>query len=374
MCLEPKFIADDATGEARVVVCRKCWQCRDRRVSDWQGRCIAEGRTAVASHSVTLTYGRDKNDSPDHVQASVLTYSDFQLWLKRLRKHGHALRYFVVGEYGGTFGRAHWHALVYWLRQPPEIVLRKRVVQAHWPDGWSFYDDIGQASTRYVCKYIQKDENDELKQAHMQMSKVPPLGAEYFSGLALKYVKQGLSPRDKVYKFRDVLGAEGNPKKFYLGGRSWELFVEAFVFWWELLRPGRNWPYSQVVQDHLDKLEPDWREVARGKRVIRPEPRFEDGTLISDFIEQEAQAEYWAALKADFPEYFPALLGWMVSDRVYWSERYECACYADDQMFSMPLYWHSEKGEFRWQNVAPSEAFVRARRYSRERPLRALVR
>lgn len=364
MCLEPKFIADGSTGVGRVIVCRKCWQCRDRRVSDWMGRCIAEGRTAKKSHYVTLTYGRE-NDSPDHVRASVLTYSDFQKWLKRLRKAGHAVRYFVVGEYGGTFGRAHWHALVYWLAEPPAVVLRQNKVQALWDDGFSYWDDIGQSTARYACKYILKDESDDLKQAHMQMSKVPPLGAEYFSGLALKYVKAGLSPRDKTYKFRDVIGAEGNPKKFYLGGRSWELFVEAYAFWWELLRPGQYWPYSQAVQDHLDSLEPDWRDVGRDKRVISLEPRTEDGTFISDAIEAQ-QREREAALS---PQYHPSLLGWMVSERVFWSERYECAYYASEDLFAMPLYWHSEGGEFRWQNVTPSEAFVRAQRYKRERPL-----
>lgn len=356
MCLEPHFISDDATGLGRVVVCRKCWQCRDRRVSDWVGRCIAEGRTAAASSYVTLTYGRE-DGSPDHLRASVLTYSDFQKWLKRLRKNGYPVRYLVTGEYGGDKGRTHWHALLFWLRKPPEIKVRtERVTQALWDDGFSYWDDIGKDTARYVCKYVLKDTADELKQGHLQMSKVPPLGSEYFAGLALRYVKEGLSPRDKTYKFRDVIGADGLPKKFYLGGRSLELFFEAFVFWWELLRPTRPWPWSPLVDDYLDRLEGDWREVTSGRRISL-EGRFADGTLVSE---------------ADDPalndvEGLPRILHWMLPERLRWSNRFGCAFYETEGLFSVPLYWHNEGGEYRWQNVPPA-AQDRPRRLLHVRP------
>lgn len=89
MCQSPNKLADGTQ-----VACHECWQCINAQVDDWCGRCIAENRTAVASHAVTLTYGRDISaDSvtygdAEHERAAVLTYSDVQKWLKLFRRHG----------------------------------------------------------------------------------------------------------------------------------------------------------------------------------------------------------------------------------------------------------------------------------------------
>ena len=128
MCISPNTLSDGTQ-----VACRNCWQCRADRINDWVGRCIAESKTAVASHAITLTYGRvhlsTENDAygdAEHPRAAVLTYSDVQKYFKLLRRHGYPLRYFAVGEYGSLKGRAHWHIIAFWQDKAPPHELNTR--------------------------------------------------------------------------------------------------------------------------------------------------------------------------------------------------------------------------------------------------------
>ena len=137
MCISPRTLRDGTQ-----VVCRECWRCRRARVDDVIGRCIAEMRTTpVGVHSVSLTYGRDRDESSvtygeaEHERAVVLTYSDVQKLMKLLRVNGYPCRYLVVGEYGSRKGRAHWHAIFFWTKRvPPGIVFGQ-----NWR--WARYDE-----------------------------------------------------------------------------------------------------------------------------------------------------------------------------------------------------------------------------------------
>ena len=130
MCLNPILLPN-----GQEVACHQCWQCVRRRIDDWQGRCIAESLTSRAAHVVTLTYGRDRRyGAADHLQAAVLTYSDVQRFLKHLRGYGdraakkHPVRYFCCGEYGHMKGRAHWHCLLFWQGEVPDIELDQECI------------------------------------------------------------------------------------------------------------------------------------------------------------------------------------------------------------------------------------------------------
>jgi hypothetical protein len=265
MCIAPHLLPNGfLTG------CRECWQCRERKILDWSGRCIAESKTATACHSLTLTYGRGQSGKNlgkvSHERTAVLTYSDVQKFLKRLRKAGFPCSYFVVGEYGSAKGRAHWHMIIYWHGPVPAHKLRENFTEKHWVHGWSFWDNVGPASVRYVCKYVQKDLADAEAQGLLRMSKKPPLGALYFAERAQKYVDQGLAPQDLFYSFPEAKDKDGKKLKFMLGGRSAELFLQEYLTRWRgLPRPwgapgpvrftGRPWHYpeSELVQEFEDK-------------------------------------------------------------------------------------------------------------------------
>ncbi|THF60015.1 rolling circle replication-associated protein [Ollibium composti] len=263
MCINPSKVPD-----VGFVACRKCWQCLERKVDDWVGRNIAEGKTATAAHVVTLTYGEDLTiGGIDHIRAAVLTYSDVQKYLKYLRVDGYPVRYFVVGEYGSKKGRAHWHIVLYWQGDVPDHVLRENFKEKHWPHGWSYWDKVSPEAIRYACKYLQKDMGDDARQGFGPMpSKKPPLGDAYFRDLAERYVDAGLAPQDLFYSFSDVRrvpnGTRGKtvkvfreaskPIQFMMSGKTADNFCRYFVEAWRA-RYNDEPPQSPVIWHWLNK-------------------------------------------------------------------------------------------------------------------------
>lgn len=260
MCKAPNILADGTE-----VACRNCSLCRDRAINDWVGRNIAESKTAVASHAVTLTYGRNGANDVDHERASVLTYSDVQKFIKLLRFHGYPVRYFVTGEFGSKKGRAHWHLMLYWQEKVPDHVLGKNFMQEHWPHGWSFWAKPDPHAVRYNCKYIQKDMGEAERQGHLAMSKKPPLGTAFFKKTAEQYVTQGLSPQDLFYRFPDVKRTKRDGSEeiipFMLKDRPAEMFLEHFIATWREKHGNRPWPPSQLLTHFLETE--DERELRR---------------------------------------------------------------------------------------------------------------
>lgn len=246
MCIAPRRLRDGV-----LTACHECWQCREHAVLDWVGRNIAESKTAKGSNAVTLTYGRNAANDADHERAVILTYSDVQKYLKRLRFDGFPVRYFVTGENGSRKGRAHWHIILYWQERVPEHVLDRNFMQDHWPHGWSFWTPVRPHSAKYNCKYILKDAGDAQAQSHLAMSKKPPLGFQFFQQRALQYVQQGLAPQDLFYTHPEAKqrNREGGHDfmKFMLGGRSAELFLSGYIDLWEKERGDKTRPKSELV-------------------------------------------------------------------------------------------------------------------------------
>lgn len=237
MCIAPQTLEDGTQIE-----CRECWQCIKARVDDWCGRCIAEGKVSVATSAITLTYGRDGErgskyyGSADHPSAAVLTYSDVQKYFKLLRSGWMAddnkpypLRYFAVGEYGSMKGRAHWHVIIFWKKRVPPHEIEKRFMERHWPHGFSYWAPATFEDIRYNCKYINKGMGEDERQGHLAMSRLPPLGAEYFAARAREMARRGLVPLNYEYTFPEAVRRNGSRIVFRLRGRSQELFLQAYV-------------------------------------------------------------------------------------------------------------------------------------------------
>ncbi|UIB81397.1 replication initiator protein [Flyfo microvirus Tbat2_95] len=286
MCVQPAILPDGTE-----IGCRKCWQCKERYVTDWVGRCIAESKTSVSASVVTLTYG-----GGDHERATMLTYSDVQKFFKVLRKRGYPCKYLACGEVGQR-GRAHWHIVIYWKRKPFPHINRygtpigdpKNVVELKgrdewdkrsnavkkafdardpyrywatlWPHGHMVWDNPDHRSIRYICKYLRKSQDDH--QSYFTMSKVPLIGAEYFERRAKMFVEQSLVPQDLSYGFPEVKDRSGRPIKFMLRDTCAKLFLKAFVREWSKANPGKHMPSSQLVEDFLDK------EAARSNEFDR---------------------------------------------------------------------------------------------------------
>lgn len=229
--------------------CRKCWQCREVKIQDWTGRCIAESRMGRKTFSVTLTYG-----GGDHERAAVLTYSDVQKYFKRLRKAGYDFKYLVAGEYGSTKGRAHWHAILFFLGEAPPHELKRNFADKFWHHGHVWWEEPTPKAVRYVCKYIQKDQEDAEWQGHFAMSKKPPIGHEFFLQRADDYAKNGLSPQDLRYEFTENRDKDGKPVRHMMHGAIARDFCARFIETWAKLHPGKWWPTSDLIDDFHESL------------------------------------------------------------------------------------------------------------------------
>jgi hypothetical protein len=272
MCLSPNMIADGA-----LVACRKCWQCRQNRIDEWVGRCIAESKTSVATTSLTLTYGRDAAGNESHERSAILTYSDVQKYFKQIRNRGYPCRYLMTGELGSEKGRAHWHGIVFWQQKVPTsmldygsnswhpaardtpvdvpIVWNQRFNEPCWVHGYSFWQPVTygheKGSIAYVCKYIQKDIEDTHSQSKLAMSKRPPIGSDYFVTRAQRFVDERIAPQDAHYQFPlEAKRKDGKPVTFMLRGKLEQIFVQAFIDKWHE-QVGTAWPDSPYLNDAL---------------------------------------------------------------------------------------------------------------------------
>lgn len=111
---------------------------------------------------ITLTYDEA------HVPDRGLQYRDFQLFMKRLRKHAgnKNIRFYMCGEYGEDFGRPHYHALIFGERfgdrvfwrtsESGEKSFRSASLERLWKLGNSEVGDVTHQSAAYVARYCMK--------------------------------------------------------------------------------------------------------------------------------------------------------------------------------------------------------------------------
>lgn len=254
MCIRPNRLDDGVE-----VACRECWQCRKRRVDDLIGRCIAESKYSKKTYAITLTYAQDAG-----VNAVTLVYKNVQDFLKRLRKK-YKCRYIVAGEYGSAKGRAHWHIIVFFKDNVPDVQENKRVEWKYWPHGFSYFQYPDWKGFEYVLKYVLKDQDSRSADAHLAMSKKDmqwceqsqkmkmqgaPLGYQYFNWLADEHVRQGLAPQSYFYKFGGIRDYKNREKTFMMTGKTKENFMERFLQKW--MEKYEADPRSEIVDEYLD--------------------------------------------------------------------------------------------------------------------------
>jgi len=172
------------------VPCGKCYGCLKRKRSDWLLRLEHENKVSSRSLFVTLTYD-DQHIPKDSEDNWCFRKEDLQKYFKRLRKHG-TFRYYVVSEYGGRYGRPHYHAIFFNFTPP----LGK--VSALWHYGHVHIGSVTPASINYCAGYVitkkqYRFEKDDPRQPFALMSKNPGIGVNYVKSLK-KYHRDGLKP------------------------------------------------------------------------------------------------------------------------------------------------------------------------------------
>ena len=182
-CLFPLTVKNPKSGTYIKVPCGRCAPCLSRRARDWSFRLQkeVENPATYLSDFLTLTYCDESlvyaDDKP------ILVKKDLQDFFKRLRKHL-SFRYFAVGEYGGQFGRPHYHLLMF-IHSQVSIDMYRFYVEKCWDKGFTSYGTITPKSINYVTFYILKQSYDEKYQSvtppFQIMSKRPFLGEKFLN-------------------------------------------------------------------------------------------------------------------------------------------------------------------------------------------------
>jgi len=185
-CIAPKYLHQrDIT-----VPCGKCPFCLATRRSDWVQRLIVEWKKSPSSSFVTLTYANPylRFDNVAGVPRPQLVKRDLQLFFKKLRKAGHKLRYYAVGEYGSTTYRPHYHVLLF--GSVPEDALRKA-----WDMGTIHVGKVTLASCGYCTKYVINSKVSDMingrEPPFATMSRKPGIGASYLTHAMKDWHKSG---------------------------------------------------------------------------------------------------------------------------------------------------------------------------------------
>lgn len=177
--------------QGRTAPCSRCEPCRRLRAFFTISRLLVEGLAHEAIALVTLTYAR-KNLPP----GGTLVPGHVREWARRLRRRfdhhsGKVLRFFIVGEYGGKFGRPHYHVIVFGADLSTTVNGEKflSVVRDCWGLGMVHIgDDWSDQAAGYVSGYVVKGHNvrglDLLRGRHPEFSRWPQRPGLGVPGLA----------------------------------------------------------------------------------------------------------------------------------------------------------------------------------------------
>lgn len=182
---------DAARFEVVQIPCGKCEGCRLDYSRQWANRIMLEAQYHEHSAFLTLTFDQDHvpisytvdESTGEAFEAQTLVKRDWQLFMKRLRKHFEPvqLRFFMCGEYGSKTLRPHFHAIIFGL-EIPDLQLYSRgkagkpymsseILNRIWGNGYVIVGDLSWKSAAYVARYC-------MKKAHGQ-------DAKYFEKLGM---------------------------------------------------------------------------------------------------------------------------------------------------------------------------------------------
>lgn len=218
VCISPLYI------RGTYVPCGKCNFCLERLRGDWSFRIGEELKAAKSAAFLTLTY--DEDHVPVHPFSGLptLVKSDWQKFMKRLRKEQNkylysggvkgqqiyawdSIRYYGVGEYGSNTERPHYHAIIFNVHRE---VMNK--IAGVWKKGFVYVGQVSQASIHYVTGYV-------ITKGHEYPGREPPFQciSNRSGGLGKEYVSKMRS----YHKYGEVGyvtypgGIKGNLPKFY---------------------------------------------------------------------------------------------------------------------------------------------------------------
>lgn len=142
--------------------CGNCLPCTITRRRVWSTRIMLESFLHEHNSFITLTYEDSKVPADGSVSKRAV-----QLFLKKIRRQMEPakIRYYMVGEYGETTGRPHYHGAMFGLPSCDRLRTEHRVerccgpcetVRNAWGLGGVDLGELNQLTAQYVAGYITK--------------------------------------------------------------------------------------------------------------------------------------------------------------------------------------------------------------------------
>lgn len=231
--------------------CRNCSECIKLARYEWTNRIVCEAQEYDKMCFLTLTYDNEHlkhsefvdNDTGEFFSHSTLFYRDFQLFLKRVRKHfkDTKIRFVVCGEYGSLTYRPHYHAILFgldksdfapyspWTSSNSNMpIFTSPLLTELWHNGLVTIQDFESATARYVAGYVDKkltgDNSLSSKQFYNQTGIVPPfiksskgLGSKFFEDNLDKFHDNGFLYVSDSSGSQRVMPTEYWLKKYFKG-------------------------------------------------------------------------------------------------------------------------------------------------------------
>lgn len=182
----------------QTVPCGQCMPCRINKGRLWSARIIMEDltnyqATGCVSGFLTLTIDPKHEKlvpSDDGCPVTTLEKRKTQQWVKNLQKKHGKFGYYLIGEYGDTTWRAHYHMAVF-----PQYATQISGIVEDWKKGFTTATPLTPERARYLANYTAKKltkAHDERLALHQEpefrcSSSTPPLGSEFARTLVRHY-------------------------------------------------------------------------------------------------------------------------------------------------------------------------------------------
>lgn len=246
----------------QAVPCGSCPSCRRTKQAQWAFRLKNELNNAISATFVTLTY----EAAPlTNCGARTLRKKDVQDYHKRVRKElekGYSDRpykYYLVGEYGSTTHRPHYHEIAYNL---PHSIDAQWLAD-RWQHGHVHVDTVNPAVIGYVTKYLFKktemsDTDPRLPEFNL-MSK--GLGKNYLTPQMVKYHQNNIPLHVQDFDVKIAL-PRYYKDKIHTGATRYQYTQKATTLLTEI-EAERNW------RDHAYAVKAEYRNFDKLQNTKR---------------------------------------------------------------------------------------------------------
>lgn len=240
--------------------CGRCIGCRIGKADQWTSRVMHEAQLHEQNSFLTLTY--DEEHVPEN---HGLRYSDFQLFMKRLRKKVGPVRFYMCGEYGDLNKRPHYHAAIFghqfedavpfFKSQSGSIVYTSESLTKLWPLGHASIGELTRDSAAYIARYVIKKISGPPAETHYQ--RVDPDTGEIHQ-VEPEFTRMSLKPG--------------------IGARWIEQYHSDVYHLDSINTQGRLSKVPKYYDSQMEKINPDTLVTVRANRYKRAISQSEDNT------------------------------------------------------------------------------------------------